>query len=303
MSYSHLFDDKWQQFPVEAEDVFEPSLIADFIESHGETVLAGSKKRPDGAFHYDFDQSAKELLTTWLEERTRPEHVERWIELVLLLRASAGLQVPDDTAAAMVANAPKPSAASSASIQLDPSAGALVLTGKLDHARYQQYGAIIMDHDFQLPGGVSHLAFYSAGIQPEVPAIVDFHPNRLFSSETSRQLRTTGKPGDAVVADLIDDALQSDAAMVGSSFQVLVLSPPDAPETIVLDQPVKNTKKSNGRPIAWTVGPKVIPVQALRDGPSTTDELDAARNHHMHRVAEVHRRGSGSAGATVGKSG
>lgn len=69
VSYVQLFGNKWQDFPVEAEDMFEPSLIADFVAANGDTVLDGSKKRPDGAYHYDFGQSAKELLTTWLRER------------------------------------------------------------------------------------------------------------------------------------------------------------------------------------------------------------------------------------------
>lgn len=84
------------------------------------------------------------------------------------------------------------------------------------------------------------------------------------------------------MADLIDDALRSDAASVGSNYQVLVLSPPDSPETIVLNEPIKNTKTSKGRPIAWTVSSKVVPVRALLDGPSTTDGLDAAVDHYQN---------------------
>jgi energy-coupling factor transporter ATP-binding protein EcfA2 len=282
VSYVQLFGNKWQDFPVEAEDMFEPSLIADFVAANGDTVLDGSKKRPDGAYHYDFGQSAKELLTTWLRERARPEHVELWIELVLLLRNSAKLSVADDTAAEIVAAAPAIVAGARSPDQPASDAGALVLTGRYDLAHYQEHGAIVLEQDAQLPGGVTHVAFYSAGIQPVIPGIVDNHPNRLFSSETSQQLRSTGKPGDAKVADLIDDALRSDAASVGSNYQVLVLSPPDSPETIVLNEPIKNTKTSKGRPIAWTVSSKVVPVRALLDGPSTTDGLDAAVDHYQN---------------------
>ena len=54
------------------------------------------------------------------------------------------------------------------------------------------------------------------------------------------------------------------------------------PETIVLNEPIKNTKTSKGRPIAWTVSSKVVPVRALLDGPSTTDGLDAAVDHYQN---------------------
>ena len=215
---------------MEAEDVFEPSLISDFVEAHGDTVLAGSKKRPDGAFHYDFGQSAKELLNTWLLERTRADHVERWIELVLLLRTLAKLSVPDETAAEIVAAAAAattPTGGFATTDRPEADAGALVLTGQHDLAHYQEHCAIVLESDAQVPGGVTHVAFYNRGIQTEIPAIVDNHPNRLFSSETSRQLRKTGKPGDATVAELIDDAIQSAASTVGSNYQILVLSPPD----------------------------------------------------------------------------
>lgn len=285
VSYAQLFDSKWQNFPVEAEDVFEPSLISDFVEAHGDTVLAGSKKRPDGAFHYDFGQSAKELLNTWLLERTRADHVERWIELVLLLRTLAKLSVPDETAAEIVAAAAAattPTGGFATTDRPEADAGALVLTGQHDLAHYQEHCAIVLESDAQVPGGVTHVAFYNRGIQTEIPAIVDNHPNRLFSSETSRQLRKTGKPGDATVAELIDDAIQSAASTVGSNYQILVLSPPDAPETIVLDEPIRNTKTSKGRPIAWTVGARVIPVRALLEKPLTTDELDESVERHMH---------------------
>lgn len=281
VSYAQLFDAKWQNFPVEAEDLFEPSLIADFVAAHGDNMHEGSKKRPDGEFHYDFGQSAKEQLNTWLRERTRPEHVKKWIELVVLLRKLAKLPDAGATAAEIVAASPEPMGGPSIADQPAADAGALVLTGRHDLAHYQEHGAIVLEQDALLPSGVTHVAFYNRGIRPEIPTIVDSHPNRLFSSETSRQLRNTGKPGDATVADLIDDALKSDAASVGSICQVLVLSPPDAPETIVLDEPIKNTTTSKGRPIAWTVSPKVVPVRALMDAPTTTDELDAAVEKHL----------------------
>lgn len=280
LTYAHLFEQRWLQEPIEAEDVFDPQLIEDFVTAHGPSVIAGSKKRPDGAFHYDFDQVAKESLNAWLLAKTKPEHVEKWIELLILIRQRVHLSVPEESAAEIIELA--------AAIESDHETGALkpgqvgdalIVTGQHDFARYQSTGAIVLDADQQVADSVTHVAFYNRAIQPVVAAILDDHPNRLFSSSTCEQLRSTGRPTDAVVAKLIEDAIRTDSGMVGSSHRVLVLSEPDAAETMVLPAPVKNTKHSRSRPVAWTVGPRVIPVRALAAGPATTDELDALIDH------------------------
>lgn len=275
ITYAQLYGEKWQNEPIEAEDVFAPELIEEFVATHGPSVIAGSKRRPDGAFHYDFDQVAKEALSTWLRERTEPAHVEKWIELLLLIRERAQLPTPDDSAGQIVASA-------IASREAKPGAGAptlggeaLIVTGQHDYARYQSSSAIVLDGGVELGESVTHVAFYSRAIQPVVASILDDHPNRMFSELTCRQLRATGRATDGVVADLIESALRSDSPLVGASHRVVVLSQPDAEETIVLPLPIQNTKQSKGRPVAWTVGPKLVPVEALAKAPATTDELDA----------------------------
>jgi len=44
----------------------------------------------------------------------------------------------------------------------------------------------------------------------------------------------------------------------------------------VLDEAVRNTKTISGRPVAWTLGPRVVPLRALATSPATTDDLDKA---------------------------
>lgn len=275
ITYAHLYDDKWQHEPVEAEDVFDPELIEDFVLAHGQSVIVGSKRRPDDAFHYDFDQAAKESLGEWLREKARPEHVEKWIELILLVRERAGLSVPAESASEIVAAADEGNDASVAEDAPRTAEDALILTGQHDLARYQSSGAVILDPEQQVPDSVTHLAFYSRAIQDVVPAILDDHPNRLFAQGTCAQLRSTGKATDACVADLIEQAIRTDSSMVGTIQRVLVLSEPGAPETISLAQPIKNTKQTRGKPVAWTVGPRIVPVSALAANPQTTTDLDA----------------------------
>lgn len=275
INYIQLFGNNWQGVPIEAEDVFDPQLIEDFVTAHGQSVIAGSKKRPDGAFHYDFDQVAKESIGAWLLEKTKPEHVEKWIELLILVRNRAGLDVPEESAAEIVDAASAEGGDDGTSPGEEKVGDALIVTGQHDLARYQSSSAIVLDSDQQLPDNVTHIAFYNRSIQPVVPAILDDHPNRLFSASTCEQLRATGRSTNAVVADVISTAIRTDSTMVGSSHRVLVLSDPDAPETITLPEPIKNTKQNRGRPVAWTVGTRIVPVRALATAPATTDELDA----------------------------
>ena len=271
INYSNVFDSGWAQEPVEAEDVFDPQLIEDFVQANGRSIIAGSKKRPDGMFHYDLDSTAKEALKLWLSERTRPHHVARWINLLLLLRERAGLAAIGDTAEAIVAAADDNSAPTPLA---DGLGNVMIVTGQHDYARYHSTGAITIDSSVEIPESASHVAFYSRVIQPHIPMILADHPNRLFAESTCAQLRATGHTTDAVVANVIEAAIRGDSNLVGTSQRVLVLSTPDSSETIVLDEPIENTKSSKGRPIAWTIGPKVVPVAALASGPRTTTELD-----------------------------
>jgi putative ATP-dependent endonuclease of OLD family len=273
VTYGAAFGPQWEGFPVEAEDLFPPELIEGFVAEHGDAVVDGTKRRPDGAFHYDFGQAAKELLSSWLEQKTQPEHVVRWIDMLLQVRTRAGLTVPTETAAELVAAAP---ASPSPAGRTATKGQALIVSGRHDYARYQATSALILDSDQQLAGGVTHIGFYAKAIQPHVATILADHPNLLFNASTVEQLRATGKTTDERVAAIIEDAIRSSPDLMGQSHRVLLLSRVDDEATLVLDQPVMNTKTINGRPVAWTVGSKVVPTEALAKSPTTTDELDAA---------------------------
>jgi hypothetical protein len=273
LSYAEVMGGgQWPNFPVEAEDLFEPELLQAFVEKHGQAVIDGSKKRPDGAFHYDLSQSVKELLGAYLAEEARPEHLERWIEMLMLVRKRAGLGVPEETAAEIVASAP-----TIGTEQADPAADGLVYVaiGAHDHARYLQTGALLLGAGTPLPEGVTHVCFYARGIQRHVPLVLADHPNLMMDSATARQLRATKVASDTAVAGLIDFIVQSDPTSAGQARHVLLLSLPDDEPTVVLDQMVENTKQISGRPVAWTTRPRTIPLSALAAGPATTDDLDA----------------------------
>lgn len=272
LSYWQVFDGQpWSSFPVEAEDVFAPELLEAFVVEHGESVIQGKQRRPDGAWHYDLDQSAKELLGIWFETKAQPAHLERWVRMIQHIRTAARLEQITETPAEIIAGAAPPSAASE---EQHGDGDVLVLAGQHDYARYQADGAIVLPDGVDPGPNLTHVAFYNRSVQPHVPAVLADLPNLLFAQATVEQLRETGKPADCKVADFIESALQSPGDVAAG--RVLLLSDPDDEDTLRLDHPVQNTKKINGRPVAWTIGPKLVPYRAFATEPGTTDELDDA---------------------------
>lgn len=272
-TYAELFPAEQRDFPYEAEDLFEPSLIEAFVATHGDDVIDGSHRRPDEAWHYDLNQVAKAQLEPFLERELRPQHVERWIELLLTLRRRLKLPIADgDHAGAIVAAAPvRPMGYPSP----DAGAAALVLVDKAALARYQRSGALVLGVDDAVPAGVGHVAFYVDGaIDPVIPAVTADYRGLLFSPSVAAQLRATGGPEDERAASLVDESLRVEDDFAGTARRVLLLSAPDDDRTLVLNSPVANTKERDGRPLAWAVSPKVVRWSSLAAGPTTTTDLD-----------------------------
>lgn len=271
-TYATVFPQNERDFPYEAEDVFDPAVIDAFIEAHGDAIYDGSRRRPDDAFHYDLNQSSKSLLGQHLHSFVQPEHVERWIELILLIRSELGLPQPDATAAEIVQSAPERISGGP-----DEVAGsALIVAERLDHARYQADSVLVLDVDEMLPGDLTHVGFYVDGvIQPVVAAVLADYPGLLLSASTADQLRATGQPGDVRAGDLVQRLITTDDSLADTTQRVLLLSPPDDPVTLRLPDAIRNTKKHrDGRSLAWTVGSRSVRVSSLARHPPTTDALD-----------------------------
>jgi 5S rRNA maturation endonuclease (ribonuclease M5) len=271
-TYAMAFPANERDFPYEAEDVFDPAIIETFVANHGEAVYDGSRRRPDGAFHYDLNQSAKAVLETHLDTLTQPEHVQRWIELILILRSKLGFPALTETATDIVASAPE----HSTRVPSPLAGAALIVANRLDYARYESTGALVLDVDDLLPADLTHVGFYVDGmIQPPIAAVVADYPGLLFSDATAAQLQRTGEPRDGRASKLLVDLIRVDESLADSTHRLLLLSPSDDPETLMLPAPVRNTKEhKDGRPLAWTVGPKLVRAASLSRNPATTDELD-----------------------------
>lgn len=270
-TYAEVFPKDQRNFPYEAEDLFAPGLLEDFVSQHDPPIHEGSKKRPDGAFHYDFGQAAKGELDAYLQAETRPHHVERWIELILMLRERLGLSTEEASAAEIVAAA-EPAQAEKGQTE---GGSVLVLVDKLQYSRYQSTHALSLDVDQQLPSDLTHIGFYhDAMIQAVFPSVLADYPGLLYSASTVRQLLETNKELDRRAAGLIEQSIKLDDELAESTHRLLLLSEPTHPETFTLDEPIENTKQKAGRPLAWAISPQVIRWSSIAAGPATTDDLD-----------------------------
>ncbi len=270
LSVKEVFPKKEQDWRYEAEDLFPPPVIEQFIEANGgsKALTSGSGQRPDGEWHYDMDESCKLALFEYLERELRPEHLDRWIELLVLIRTRLGLPIPEPTGLEDPEQPPGDEQAASDVVA--------VLTDRLLYPEYLRTSAIVLEPDESVADDAAHLAFYTEGaVQKEVPVVVARYSHLLFSHQTIEQLRESGKPADIEVARLIDDALERDDSRTGRPWQVIMLSAPGDEATLVLEQPVVNTKTTTrGKAMAWAVGQRTTTLTALAKGPKTTDELE-----------------------------
>lgn len=113
---------------------------------------------------------------------------------------------------------------------------------------------------------VNRIAFYSKNqVYPLVPSILGIQDNVAF--ERGRHKGELGK----VVDQLINNTSQSNKK-VGQSYKVFILSSPEDPNTLQLEQPIINDMKSKtGKPTAFTMGQRYITVDKLEKAKKTSD--------------------------------
>ena len=121
---------------------------------------------------------------------------------------------------------------------------------------------------------VQRMGFYADGeIKTHLPLVRNSVDNVLIADEAVTELaRSATRDSDACAA-IVRAMLAEDHE--GERVQIILLSPPEDPETVRLDQTV--THQGQGRGSAWTMGQRYVAVSALMDQPqpTTTAELDA----------------------------
>jgi hypothetical protein len=110
---------------------------------------------------------------------------------------------------------------------------------------------------------VGRIGFYSKGvIYPLIPKIVATHDE----VEMCKGLH------QGPLGALVDHLVETGKRPEDGSFKVLLLSPPDSPDTIRLSGPIANDKRSKtGKPTAFTMGQRYVSSEALAKSKTTSD--------------------------------
>ena len=153
----------------------------------------------------------------------------------------------------------------------------VIVAGRTAYPEYLEYQAYVGHSNRPFQKQVRRMAFYSSGvIQPEVPEILDIRHGLVFARSTMEHLYGTGDPVDRDVADLVQVLLEETGRGSGDPFDVVLLSAPDDPKTMRLQEPIRNTKTSRtGKPVPITMGQyRYTSTRALEAHPTTTNELN-----------------------------
>lgn len=112
---------------------------------------------------------------------------------------------------------------------------------------------------------VTRLGFYSKGvIYPLVPKIVE----SIDDVEMKRDAY------DGSLGTLVNQLLDENRREEGRRFKVMLLSAPDSPDTLKLNNSIPNDKRSKtGKPTAFTMGQRYVSSEALLQA-TTTSDLD-----------------------------
>jgi hypothetical protein len=123
---------------------------------------------------------------------------------------------------------------------------------------------------------VQRMGFYFArAIQPELSLIRHTHDDVAFDRANAAALRSTGDAFDSEVAALIERLLEAGPRKEHLAYQVLLLTPAEDEQTILLPHRIPNTKTDHeGKPVAWTRFQRYARLDVLQEGPRTTTELD-----------------------------
>lgn len=114
---------------------------------------------------------------------------------------------------------------------------------------------------------VARLGFYSKGvIYPLVPKILEIYDDVEMIKDKHK-----GELGK-----LVNHLVTNSSRLTDQRYKVILLSPPDLPDTLKLDAPIPNDKRSkSGKPTAFTMGQRYVSSAALTRA-TTTSQLDAS---------------------------
>lgn len=137
---------------------------------------------------------------------------------------------------------------------------------------YQRWSAYVCQAGRAFRPGINRMGFYrKLRIEREFPTILMSRDDVPFTYEHAAELRNTGDPLNAALAELITSTLVEGSRNEGDVHQAFLLArPDDGKRTLSLTQPIEH-----GGPGAWTMGQRYVYSDALQTEPKTTVELAA----------------------------
>lgn len=119
-----------------------------------------------------------------------------------------------------------------------------------------------------------YLAFYTDGeVKPIIPEITDSIESVELTREGVENATSLTEEQRNALRNAVDGLETAGADRYGSDQKVIFL---DEDAGITLDEPVSNDKTAEGsdRTVAFVQGHRYVSASALREGPSTTSELE-----------------------------
>ena len=148
-------------------------------------------------------------------------------------------------------------------------ADTVVVAANLARPEFERLGAYICQPKRSFRDGIRYLGFYTERtIFPEFPAIVDRRPDLPVTEENIAALRNGSELDKRVAEAMVGGLRDSPNRSLGERQQVILL---DLDRGFTLKTPIHHEG-----PHAWTQGQRYTRSEALKGGPSTTEELAAA---------------------------
>jgi hypothetical protein len=148
----------------------------------------------------------------------------------------------------------------------------VVVAARQAWGEYLNYGVYICQADRSFREGITHFGFYYQGkVMDRVARIRAYHPNVTFSMDSADAWE---RDGQEEIAGIVRLALERRIREDGEVYGVMLLSGPDAAETLRLGQPIDNdTTTAKGKPWAWTLGQRYTRLERLTSGVRWTSQL------------------------------
>ena len=145
----------------------------------------------------------------------------------------------------------------------------VIVAARSAYPQYLRHGAYVCAPGRRFRQGIQYLGFYTEKeIKPEVARIQHIQPVVSITPAGVASLREAGDSTSQRLAVVAEGFLSAPEPARDGDFQIILLSPPDSPETVLLAAPVPHLGRH-----AWTQNQRYVRLEQLRAGPKDTEVL------------------------------